>query len=300
LYSGEQFDSKIGQQYLRARYYDPATGRFYRLDPFFGNLSDPLSLHKYLYTHADPVNEIDPNGLEATPYTGLGKRAHAAISALYKATHSGNTVSFGRAIPGLTGFILPDILDKTLGQIGEIKPLSMSGFYRGEIQVNAAISLANGIPTIYNKVLHTPSGASPHDGPQTLWISMTWEPTGVTVPIGPKQAAMIIGTMNGVLYYFVIPTKEIESAPIPVPTPVTEPVLKPIALDILRDMASGLALDPIQQTIYSIKIEYALAAVGLPVLAVGGAALVARANQSQLATITAVIAPLGAVMCVGF
>ncbi|MDR2643267.1 MAG: RHS repeat-associated core domain-containing protein, partial [Planctomycetaceae bacterium] len=63
LYSGEQFDSKIGQQYLRARYYDPATGRFNRLDPFFGNLSDPQSLHKYLYTHADPVNRIDPTGL---------------------------------------------------------------------------------------------------------------------------------------------------------------------------------------------------------------------------------------------
>ncbi|MDR2439656.1 MAG: hypothetical protein LBE12_09855, partial [Planctomycetaceae bacterium] len=47
LYSGEQFDSKIGQQYLLARYYDPATGRFNRLDPFFGNLNDPLSLHKY-------------------------------------------------------------------------------------------------------------------------------------------------------------------------------------------------------------------------------------------------------------
>ncbi|MDR2439998.1 MAG: RHS repeat-associated core domain-containing protein, partial [Planctomycetaceae bacterium] len=63
LYSGEQFDSKIGQQYLRQRYYDPVTGRFNRLDPFFGNLSDPLSLHKYLYVHADPVNMIDPNGL---------------------------------------------------------------------------------------------------------------------------------------------------------------------------------------------------------------------------------------------
>jgi RHS repeat-associated protein len=63
LYSGEQFDSKIGQQYLRARYYDPATGRFNRLDPFFGNLDDPQSLHKYLYTHADPVNMVDPNGL---------------------------------------------------------------------------------------------------------------------------------------------------------------------------------------------------------------------------------------------
>jgi RHS repeat-associated protein len=63
LYSGEQFDSKIGQQYLRQRYYDPATGRFNRLDPFFGNLTDPQSFHKYLYTHANPVNRIDPSGL---------------------------------------------------------------------------------------------------------------------------------------------------------------------------------------------------------------------------------------------
>jgi RHS repeat-associated protein len=62
LYSGEQFDSKIGQQYLRQRYYDPSTGRFNRLDPFFGNLSDPQTFHKYLYTHANPVNGIDPSG----------------------------------------------------------------------------------------------------------------------------------------------------------------------------------------------------------------------------------------------
>ncbi len=62
LYSGEQFDAKIGQQYLRARYYDPATGRFNRLDPFFGNLNDPQSLHNYLYCHADPIKFTDPNG----------------------------------------------------------------------------------------------------------------------------------------------------------------------------------------------------------------------------------------------
>jgi len=35
LYSGERTDP-TGLQYLRARYYDPATGRFNRLDPFFG------------------------------------------------------------------------------------------------------------------------------------------------------------------------------------------------------------------------------------------------------------------------
>jgi RHS repeat-associated protein len=65
LYSGEQFDSKIGLQYLRARYYDPATGRFNRLDPFFGNLIDPQSLHKYVYVHNEPTNGIDPSGESA-------------------------------------------------------------------------------------------------------------------------------------------------------------------------------------------------------------------------------------------
>jgi RHS repeat-associated protein len=63
LYSGEMFDARIAQQYLRARWYDPAVGRFNQLDPFFGNLQNPQSLHKYLYTHGDPVNFADPSGM---------------------------------------------------------------------------------------------------------------------------------------------------------------------------------------------------------------------------------------------
>ncbi len=46
LYSGELTDATTGLQYLRARYYDPATGRFTRSDPFAGNVNDPVSLHK--------------------------------------------------------------------------------------------------------------------------------------------------------------------------------------------------------------------------------------------------------------
>ena len=48
--------------YLRARWYDAQNGRFNRLDPFFGNLSDPQSLHKYAYVHGDPISNIDPSG----------------------------------------------------------------------------------------------------------------------------------------------------------------------------------------------------------------------------------------------
>ena len=55
-------DQQIAMQYLRARVYDPAIGRFNRLDPFFGNRNDPQSFHKYLYVQGDPINGIDPTG----------------------------------------------------------------------------------------------------------------------------------------------------------------------------------------------------------------------------------------------
>jgi len=72
LYSGEWFQIDIQQQYLRARLYDPATGTFNRLDPFAGNVHDPQSLHKYLYVHGDPVNNVDPTGQFATLIGGFG------------------------------------------------------------------------------------------------------------------------------------------------------------------------------------------------------------------------------------
>ena len=61
-YSGEFFDAAAQQQYLRARFYNPANGRFNRLDPFAGNTQDPQSLHKFAYVHGDPIQGVDPTG----------------------------------------------------------------------------------------------------------------------------------------------------------------------------------------------------------------------------------------------
>jgi hypothetical protein len=44
--------------------YMPSTGRFDRLDPFAGNPNDPLSFHKYAFVHGDPIQGVDPSGLE--------------------------------------------------------------------------------------------------------------------------------------------------------------------------------------------------------------------------------------------
>ncbi|TDR22310.1 Ig-like domain-containing protein [Marinicella litoralis] len=62
LFTGEQYDNNVGFYYLRARYYNPGIGRFQNMDTFPGMQFEPKSLHKYLYTHADPINNVDPSG----------------------------------------------------------------------------------------------------------------------------------------------------------------------------------------------------------------------------------------------
>jgi len=62
LYRGEAFDPNVGFYYLRARWMDPRVGRFTQQDAFAGFGSDPMSLHKYLYAHVNPVMNSDPSG----------------------------------------------------------------------------------------------------------------------------------------------------------------------------------------------------------------------------------------------
>ncbi|MGI8602323.1 MAG: PKD domain-containing protein [Verrucomicrobiales bacterium] len=62
LHAGEQFDPDLGLYYLRARYVNPTTGRFWTADPFEGFLADPQSQNRYAFGNADPVNNVDPSG----------------------------------------------------------------------------------------------------------------------------------------------------------------------------------------------------------------------------------------------
>ena len=58
-YCGEYYDSESGTIYLRARYYDPAIGRFISRDSVTGKNADPLSLNLYTYCHNNPVYFYD-------------------------------------------------------------------------------------------------------------------------------------------------------------------------------------------------------------------------------------------------
>jgi len=70
-YAGMEFDAAIGLYYDRARYYDPATGRFISQDPTGFETGDT---NLYRYTLNNSSNIIDPSGLDPIlPLDGNGQ-----------------------------------------------------------------------------------------------------------------------------------------------------------------------------------------------------------------------------------
>jgi RHS repeat-associated protein len=61
-YTGEQRDLETGFLHLRARAYDPGTGRFLQRDPVAGAGAVPTTLNRYAYVLNNPVNHVDPSG----------------------------------------------------------------------------------------------------------------------------------------------------------------------------------------------------------------------------------------------
>ena len=62
-FTGQQLDVASDLYYLRARYYDPAIGRFLTRDPFCGWFASPQSQNPYAYVMNSPALYADPMGL---------------------------------------------------------------------------------------------------------------------------------------------------------------------------------------------------------------------------------------------
>ncbi|GLZ30163.1 hypothetical protein Lesp02_23530 [Lentzea sp. NBRC 105346] len=91
---------------MGARSYDPATGRFTTVDDVVGDLTSPVTLNRYTYANADPLNYFDPDGHWSLPSWNdvtsfvkqaadwVGDRLDEAGSAIGEAaTQAGSAVS---------------------------------------------------------------------------------------------------------------------------------------------------------------------------------------------------------------
>jgi len=146
--SEDQFALNLGSRRLRAHYLNPTTGRFWTMDSFEGNASDPLSLHKYLYAHENPVMNTDPSGHESLIGVSIGSSLSGSLSAIYNGTVSGVGSALQASIFGvqagqsmneiLTGFIL----DETGIGLAIDGYQALRGYFDGDARGQRALELA--------------------------------------------------------------------------------------------------------------------------------------------------------------
>ncbi len=100
LYRAQYFDAASDLYDLRARQYDPATGRFTTTDPYSATLSNPISLNRYLYSDGDGVNQADLTGQCSLSSLGVSTSLGSSLQA-FSASFIGRTIigaGFGAAI----------------------------------------------------------------------------------------------------------------------------------------------------------------------------------------------------------
>jgi RHS repeat-associated protein len=192
LYTGETYDPSVGMYYLDARYYDPATARLNRPDPFSGNIFDPQSLHDYAYCHGNPVNGIDPSG---RLFSNLlyGRIVHTKIGVDFR--ESGIDAISDRSIKYILGVELswwglnrPDLVERATGEVYEIKPTG--SYLAGAAQLGWYIALLN---------TNDPLGRT--------WIpGVSYMPPSM-VDIDPLTFAIVSPPISGVILYEVVDLK---------------------------------------------------------------------------------------------
>ncbi|MBC7227550.1 MAG: RHS repeat-associated core domain-containing protein, partial [Thermoflexales bacterium] len=60
--SRQRWDAALGLYDYRARYYDPALGRFISADTIVPNPGNPQDLNRYAYVRNNPLRYTDPSG----------------------------------------------------------------------------------------------------------------------------------------------------------------------------------------------------------------------------------------------
>lgn len=95
-FTGEPLDLGSSLYFLRARYYDPALGRFISGDSFPGLVTRPLTLNRFSYGLNQPTNASDPSGLAPDQYQpGISRPVLATLGP----SNANSTITFAPSHP---------------------------------------------------------------------------------------------------------------------------------------------------------------------------------------------------------
>jgi RHS repeat-associated protein len=148
-FTGREFDSETGLYFYRARMYDARIGRFIQNDPigfaggdvnlarYVDSVGKPLlDVNLYRYTGNNPINKIDPKGLEGyDPNFGGGNVPYGYDLPKLKGCHSDNPCQL--ICNGM--LYLPRVILATGAYVATKKPSMSSAVMIGSAPISSGI-----------------------------------------------------------------------------------------------------------------------------------------------------------------